>query len=311
MSSSINREKLALRVLYVLALYVLLQLIWWGYQLIQINAKLIMASTTDLNAQYHQLRSKVWMVAGEGIVFFVLLAIGFRYIKKTVSRELEIARKERNFLLSVTHELKTPIAAVKLFLETLQTRSLSDEKKTEIVHLSIQETKRLQSLTENILLAARLDNRADGMTEAPVNLSECLKREIKRFQSLTPTVIEAAIPDGVMIEGDEQMLSALISNLIDNALKYGAGRKVEVVLQSDSHTTSLNVRDEGAGIPPGEEKRIFDKFYRMGNEETRTSKGTGLGLFIVKSVAVMHKAEVKVTNRPSGGADFSVVFKNK
>jgi two-component system phosphate regulon sensor histidine kinase PhoR len=311
MRSAINREKLALRVLYVLALYVLLQLMWWGYQLIQINAELIRSNTTDLDAQYFQIRSKVWMVAGEGIVFFMLLAIGFRYIKRTVSRELDIARKESNFLLSVTHELKTPIAAVKLFLETLQSRNLSDDKKTEIVQLSIQETKRLQSLTENILLAARLDNRTDGMTKSSVNLSECLHREIKRFQSLTSTVIEATIQNDVIVEGDEQMLSALVSNLIDNAVKYGAGQVVEVQLQSDSHNISLSVRDRGLGIPAGEEKRIFDKFYRMGSEETRTSKGTGLGLFIVKSVALMHKAEVSVSNRPSGGANFKVIFKKK
>lgn len=311
MKSAMNREKVALRVLYALALYVLLQLIWWGYQLIQINAKLIMTSTSDLDSQYNQIRSKVWMVAGEGIVFFILLAIGFRHIKRTVSRELEMARKEKNFLLSVTHELKTPIAAVKLFLETLQTRSLSDEKKTEIVQLSIQETKRLQSLTENILLAARLDNRTDGMTNGSVNLSECVRHEIKRFQSLTSNTIDSAIEDAVFMEGDEQMISVLVANLIDNALKYGGGEKVEVELKSDTTHALLSVRDSGSGIPEGEERRIFEKFYRMGNEETRTSKGTGLGLFIVKSVASMHKAEVTVVNRPQGGADFNVRFKRK
>lgn len=311
MRSTINREKLALRVLYILAVYILLQLFWWGYQLIQLNTRLILLKTSDLNEQYHQIRAKVWMVAGEGIVFFILLAIGFRYIKRTVSRELEIAHKEKNFLLSVTHELKTPIAAVKLFMETLQSRSLSEEKKSEIIQLSLKETKRLQSLTENILLAARLDSSSNGVLHSNVDLSEVASREIDRFRMMSSTRIVAKISDGIVVLGDEQMLSVLISNLMDNALKYGAGKDVLVELSRSSQEVLLNVRDSGQGIPAEEEKRIFDKFYRMGNEDTRTSKGTGLGLFIVKSVALLHNAEVSVSNRSSGGADFMVRFKQK
>lgn len=304
-----NREKVALRVLYILAVYILLQLFWWGYQLIELNTRLILADTIDAHDQHKELRAKVWMVAGEGVVFFILLAIGFRYIKRTVARELALARKEKNFLLSVTHELKTPIAAVKLFLETLQSRSLSDEKKSEIVNLSIQETKRLQALTENILLAARLDSRADVMTSSPVNLSELVHREVKRFQSMTSVKVEANVTEGIVISGDEQMLQVLVSNLIDNALKYGAEGVVGVELCTDGSYPVLHVRDSGPGIPAEEEKRIFQKFYRMGNEETRTSKGTGLGLFIVQAVATMHHAEVSVSNRKVGGAEFSVRFK--
>jgi signal transduction histidine kinase len=304
-----RKEKIALRVLYVLAVYVLLQLLWWGYQLVQLNAKLILEQESDMHRQYVLLRAKVWMVAGEGVVFFILLAFGFRYIKRTVSRELAIARKEKNFLLSVTHELKTPIAAIKLFLETMQSRSLSEDKRQELLLHSVQETKRLQSLTENILMAARLDSGKDTVTAAVVDLSELVQREINRFRQLFAVPIESEIATGVRVNGDEQMISVVIVNLIDNALKYGQSKPIRVVVSLASGSANLMVSDSGVGIPSGEEKRIFEKFYRIGNEETRTSKGTGLGLFIVDAVAKMHGAEVTAANGPNGGAVFTVRFK--
>jgi two-component system sensor histidine kinase CiaH len=304
-----RKEKIALRVLYILAIYVLLQLIWWGYQLVQLNARIIMSNESDVHAQYLQLRSKVWMVAGEGIVFFLLLAIGFRYIQRTVSRELAIARKEKNFLLSVTHELKTPIAAVKLFLETLQTRTLSDDKRRELLQQSVQETKRLQSLTENILMAARLDGSKEAITSSIVQLSDLVEQEVRRFEKIFGVSIERQVAASIRVRGDEQMLSVLIGNLIDNALKYGSSKPLRVELQQSGGNVLLAVSDHGPGIPSGEEKRIFEKFYRIGNEETRTSKGTGLGLFIVDAVARMHGAEVSAANRIEGGALFTVKFK--
>jgi len=304
-----HKEKIALRVLYVLAIYVLLQLLWWGYQLVELNARIIMQQESSLQAQYQLLRSKVWMVAGEGIVFFVLLAAGFRFIKRTVSRELAMARKEKNFLLSVTHELKTPIAAVKLFLETLQSRNLNEEKRMELLQQSVQETKRLQSLTENILMAARLDGRKEAITSSVVHLTNLVHQEVRRFEKLGGSSIECITDKDIEVKGDEQMLSVLISNLIDNALKYGSNKPIHVQLSQSASHISLTVADNGPGIPLGEEKRIFEKFYRIGNEETRSSKGTGLGLFIVEAVAKMHGADVSAANRPEGGASFSVKFK--
>jgi two-component system sensor histidine kinase CiaH len=304
-----HKEKIALRVLYVLAIYVLLQLLWWGYQLVELNARIVMQQEFDLQEQHQQLRSKVWMVAGEGIVFFILLAAGFRYIKRTVSRELAMARKEKNFLLSVTHELKTPIAAVKLFLETLQARSLSEEKRLELLQQSVQETKRLQALTENILMAARLDGSKEAITSSVVQLSDLVNQEVRRFEKLGGVSIECLTDKDLEVKGDEQMLSVLISNLIDNALKYGSNKPIQVHLSQSATYISLTVSDNGPGIPMGEERRIFEKFYRIGNEETRSSKGTGLGLFIVEAVAKMHGAEVSAANRSEGGASFSVKFK--
>jgi signal transduction histidine kinase len=237
--NAMRRDRIALRVLYVLALYVLLQLMWWGYQLIQLNSQIIISQKLELHEHYLQLRSKVWMVVGEGLVFFLLLAFGFRYIQRTVSRELALARKEKNFLLSVTHELKTPIAAIKLFLETLQTRSLTEEKRNELLQQSVQETKRLQSLTENILLAARLDSTKDALSSDAVDLKELTEREVKRFRQIYSQEILFESAGALMISGDEQMLSVLVVNLLDNAIKYGMGHAIEVHLSETGNFLSL------------------------------------------------------------------------
>lgn len=305
-----RKEKIALRVLYVLAVYILLQLIWWGYQLIDLNAKIIFIEQADLNAQYELLRKKVWMVAGEGAVFFILLAIGFRYIKRVVSRELALARQERNFLLSVTHELKTPIAAVKLFLETMRARALDEERRNKMIEQALQETKRLQSLTENILLATRMDQHSEIGTLVPMNLSEVVMREGRRFSDMHPERVGCAVDSDLWIEGDEQMLSALVVNLIDNALKYGAkDGDVDISLVREGSEVVLRVADNGKGIPPEERKKVFLKFYRSGSEETRSARGTGLGLFIVASVAKLHKAELEIIDNEPQGSIFVVRMK--
>jgi signal transduction histidine kinase len=123
--------------------------------------------------------------------------------------------------------------------------------------------------------------------------------------------IECVADLALRVKADEQMLSVLIGNLIDNALKYGSNKPIKVELKQSAGYIQLSVIDNGPGIPVGEEKRIFDKFYRVGNEETRSSKGTGLGLFIVDAVARMHGAEVLAYNKPDGGAVFMVKFKKE
>jgi signal transduction histidine kinase len=302
-----KKEKIALRVLYVLAVYVLLQLVWWGFQLIQLNTEIILSNQTDVNAQHVLLRKKVWMVAGEGAVFFVLLAVGFRYIKRTVSSELAQARREKNFLLAVTHELKTPIAAVKLFLETMQSRAIDEDKRKLMTGQALQETKRLQSLTENILLATRMDQQQAIAELMPLDFSALLQREVERFQRLYPNRLEAEIAAGVAVLGDDQMLSALVVNLMDNAFKYGgADAPVFVRLHRTDHKMTLTVADSGKGITAQERKNIFRMFYRSGNEETRSTSGTGLGLFIVAAVAKLHKAEIDVSDNQPQGSIFAV-----
>jgi signal transduction histidine kinase len=150
MISSEKKERRTLAILYVLAAYIALQVWWWGYSLVQIH-KQVAFMRQDLTAlQQEQLFNlKVWMIVGEGGVFLIMLLLGFWYIKRTISRELQLARMEKTFLLSVTHELKTPIAAIRLFLETIKARKLTEEQTKAILNDALRETERLQMLSEN------------------------------------------------------------------------------------------------------------------------------------------------------------------
>lgn len=310
---SIQKEKRALWLLYILACYILFQLSWWGYHLIQLNRELLEMKSIMLGISLHDLlTAKIWMVIGEGSVFLVLLLLGFWYIKRTVSRELRLARMEKTFLLSVTHELKTPVAAVKLFLETMQSRKLSEEQTSKVLNDALRETKRLQALTENILLATRLDQRSDSMHRESLDLAALCKAEIQRFKALNAAEIVFACELPVFLHGDRQMILALIDNLIDNAIKYSpANSPVTVSLEYQNGSAVLRVADKGRGIPDADKSRVFDKFFRGGNEETRTTQGTGLGLFICKSIVKMHGGEISVTDNKPNGSIFVVKLPSK
>jgi signal transduction histidine kinase len=154
-----NRPGRLLILMWILAFYILFQLCWWGYQLIQLHQEILELKSVVLGqSQLPLFHKKILMVVSEGSVFIALLIVGFWYILRIYRRELRLAGMEKTFLLSVTHELKTPVAAVKLQLETLQSSGLTDAQKDKLMNAALRETRRLQELTENILLATRLDN---------------------------------------------------------------------------------------------------------------------------------------------------------
>ena len=248
------------------------------------------------------------MILGEGLIFFLLLAFGFYTIKRNVSKELRLAKREKSFLLSVTHELKTPIAAVKLFLETLKTRKLSSEQEQKIIEDALKENTRLQVLSENILLVTRLDDSRDHVFIEKVNISELLQSSLQRYQSLSPELmIERDIQTKGETKGDGQLLSAVFNNLIENAIKYSKKeKKIKISLLEEQGVLVLIVKDNGIGISAEERQRIFEKFYRVGNEDTRKTKGTGLGLYIVKNIVKLHGGSVEVKSELNEGSTFTV-----
>lgn len=309
---AVVRGKWARIILNVLALYVLFQLIWWGYLLVEtyrelyaLNPDLSEAESTIL------LQKKIWMLIGEGIVFVILMYIGFRYLNKSIRREFRLAQMQRTFLLSVTHELKTPIAAVKLFLDTLKTRKLSEVQTTALLNDALKETKRLQSLSENILLVQRLEGKVEKLFSEEVNLSELLHSEVQRFSEIFNCKIMADIEDNIVMNGDKHLLQSLCDNLIENALKYApAGSSVEIKARHHNHKITLEVKDSGVGIPDSDKAHIFQKFYRVGNEETRSHKGTGLGLYIAESIVKLHRGRIFAADNQPTGTIMTVEFQH-
>jgi signal transduction histidine kinase len=265
----------------------------------------------DLTAlQQEQLfNTKVWMIVGEGGVFLVMLVLGFWYIKRTISRELQLARMEKTFLLSVTHELKTPIAAIRLFLETMKARKLTEEQTKSILNDALRETERLQMLSENILLATRFDKGRGELMNEQVHLSDMLVQLSQRVQATNKVHFQLNVEEDVLMRGDRELLRAMCSNLIENAVKYSAtAAEICISLKSLGKEIIVTIADNGIGIPDEEKLKVFDKFYRSGNEQTRQHKGTGLGLYIASSVVRLHHGNIRVLDNIPNGCVFEVVF---
>ena len=298
----------------LLAVYILFQFFWWAFHIIQLHGDIrdleIALNRAEVELANAFYRQKVVMVLGEGLVFVALLIFGLWRMNSYLRREAELARQERNFLLSVTHELKTPVAGLRLYLETLRNRpQLDDERKNKLVQSALGETNRLDHLVENILLSTRFELEDMAHLER-IDLSALIKGVVSKLEQTIGAkhVTECFIQDNVDFFGDAALLESLLTNLYDNAVKYSPdGSCIEVGLNQENEHISLWVADSGQGIPHSETKRIFKKFYRIGNEETRRSKGTGLGLYLVERITKLHGGQVDIVPL-SPGSRFNLTF---
>jgi len=260
-----------------------------------------------------------WREAGlliAGLIVFPLIITGV--VLNTIFLVREIRRNEQHeaFINAVTHELKTPVASMKLYLQTLQNRQVEEAKRQEFYGVMIQDSDRLLGTIEQVLRAGQLGARLRRASPMPVDfgavVEECLGLARRRHhlpsEAVTSTVRHV---DGASFQvlGDEEDLKAMVSNLVDNAIKY-SGPEVHVAVeleQADPATATLRVRDRGIGISPSERKRIFKRFYRIPGAMSTRVKGTGLGLFIVRSVVARHGGKVFVESDGAGqGSTFIV-----
>jgi signal transduction histidine kinase len=228
----------------------------------------------------------------------------------------EIRRNEQHdtFINAVTHELKTPIASIRLYLETLQTREVSETRRQEFYRIMLSDAERLQHTVEQVLKAGVAGQRPKLGHRAPVDISALVHETVetaRRRHHLSAeaiALVETATTPGLVVEGDADELRTAVSNLLDNAVKYSLGDvrvSVDVVAPAPD-TIWVRVKDRGVGIPRGQLKRIFNRFYRFRARAT-TVKGTGLGLFIVKSVARQHGGRVFAHSEGEGlGATFTL-----
>jgi two-component system, OmpR family, phosphate regulon sensor histidine kinase PhoR len=308
---------------YLLVLYVLLQFSWWAYLLIELNSevyeqRLEIIQRNGLPEDAHFLKEKLqerWlMVAGEGVVFLAILIFGIYKTREAFRKEFALARQQRNFLLSVTHEFKSPLAAVKLNLQTLLRRELPREQQNMMLNRAVSEADRINNLIENALLAARIDSKSYNFHKEEFNVSETLDSIVKSrvIPGETSRNYITRIEPEVYLYGDPFAFASLFLNLIENAEKYSPDHTdITIELHSDRNHVIFSVADLGSGVPESEKSRIFNKFYRVGNEDTRKTKGTGLGLFIVKHIVNYHSGEIKVLDNHPSGAIFRVTLPKK
>lgn len=271
---------------------------------------------TDANyqASFDSIRSledrKTAQYLGEGITFFLLIVAGAVFVFRAVRRELKISEQQQNFMIAITHELKTPISVAKLNLETMQKRKLDEQQQQRLLQNTLEETNRLNALCNNMLLSSQIEAGGYRLTLEETNISELISKCVQDFKNRYPAQkIESQIDTDIFIDGDRLLLQMLANNLIDNAIKYGQkDLPVTILLSEQNNQINLQVKDEGKGIATEERKKIFTKFYRIGNAATKSAKGTGLGLYLTERIVNQHNANITVTDNNPSGSIFTVIL---
>lgn len=257
------------------------------------------------------LREVVLMVLG--IVFFALIITGLVLNMIFLVREIRRNEQQDAFLNAMTHELKTPIASIKLYLETLKTRDVAESKQKEFYDVMLADTNRLLTTVEQVLQASRSRENQRQLNISEIELNSFLAESIKIVQ-MRHNLDAAAIKfnesaEAAIISGDKAELQTVFINLLDNAVKYSDDApKISVRVKNTSEKkVEIFIKDNGIGLESGELKRIFKRFYRVGNIETQAKKGTGLGLFIVQSIIKKHGGKVSADSKGKGkGSTFIV-----
>lgn len=233
-----------------------------------------------------------------GIVFFALIITGLILNTTFLLREIRRNEQQDAFLNAVTHELKTPIASIKLYLETLKSRNLSEKKRREFYDVMIADSNRLLSTVEQVLQASRTREKNRSLNISEIDIARLLRETIYIIQTryhLEESVINFfAMDEKVKVSGDAGELQTVFLNLLDNAVKYSKDViKITVKLKTNRQDkVEIFIRDSGIGIPPEDLKRVFNRFYRVQNSSSQETKGTGLGLYIVQSIVKKHGGHI-------------------
>ena len=259
------------------------------------------------------LREVVLLVLG--IIFFLVLIFGLVLNTTFLIREIRRNEQHDAFINAVTHELKTPIASIRLYLETLKTREVDEEQRREFYNIMLADSERLLKTVEQVLRASRTGHKRRRIANSVINISEmvqeCLELTRVRHGLSESALIYSESPDvsSAKVSGDIDELRAAFTNLLDNAVKYSDDEvKVSVSVSAlDDKRVAVRVADTGIGIPSAQLKRIFKRFYRVPGRFMARVKGTGLGLFIVHSVVRKHGGRVFAESRGLGhGSTFIV-----
>jgi two-component system sensor histidine kinase CiaH len=321
--SSYKRKRLRFIfiVYWFLLVYILAALVWWfialnnqNHQMADYKEAQLKTGNSFYTLELQKIKDsekrKTAQYIGEGAVFFLVIMAGAFFIFQAVRRQLKLSQQQQNFMMAITHELKTPIAITKLNLETLQKRKLEEAQQQRLIQNTIQETNRLNALCNNILLVSQIEDKKYNIIKETFNLSDLVKECVNDFAERFPQrTYNSDITDDILIKGDRLLLQLAINNLIDNAIKYSDKQSAVIISLTDENgKTSLAVTDEGKGVPVEDRKKIFEKFYRTGNKATKEAKGTGLGLYLTKKIAQQHKAQVSMTDNIPAGSIFAIEF---
>ena len=312
---------------YVVMTYILVAITWWAVllhrehdalydayeaiheqQLITTNPKLETIRNMETGELHKKRHRKTVMILSEALFIGLGLLIGLWVINNGYRNLVKAERVKQNFLLSISHELKSPIASAKLAFESLMRLTKTDAQGALIVEQGLKETNRLHELVKNILLATKLETGYLPEFQS-LNLGEQVENLINSQLMQYPKAnINLTVSPNPLVEKlDAQAFDIVSHNLIENAIKYSAdGDPIQVRLERKNDVFNFSVADQGVGIHEDEKLKIFDRFYRIGEESKRKSKGTGLGLYLVKELVHKNNGTITIQNNTPNGVVFNV-----
>jgi signal transduction histidine kinase len=257
-------------------------------------------------------RGRILMMVSEGTFFAIMLFVLVALLWRTLRREVALEHQHRNFLSAVTHELKSPLASMRLSLETVLRGRSDPGASVRFLENALQDTERLQSLVEKVLEVTRYAREGSSLNLRESCLSEVVEGALDRFSRRTTAMGANLMPEigsNIWCPIDEEAIAIVISNLLENALKYGGTiPRIDVGLTLEGSNALLDIGDNGHGIAPNDIPRVFERFWRAGDEMTRTTQGTGLGLFLVQQIVKGHGGEVMISETGSAGTTFRVIL---
>ncbi len=307
---------------WMLLAYIIAALVFWFIALMRQNVQMAAFKIERLNenaANYasqsaqinKEKKLKVAQYIGEGSTFLLLIVAGAIFVFRSVRRQLKQSQQQQHFMMAITHELKTPIAVTKLNLQTLKKRKLEPIQQEKLLSNTLQEADRLDALCSNLLVSSQIESGKYQLILDVVNLARICSEAVENAEQRYPNlIIKSNLQQDAEVRADANLLLIVLNNLLDNAYKYAAKEKPVFMSCSkiDDHCIIL-VEDCGPGISDDQKKHVFEKFYRTGNEATRSAKGTGLGLYISRKIIQEHKGTLHVRDNSNGGSTFCIRLK--
>ncbi len=312
-----QKQQLIFAIYWFMLAYVVAALVWWFIALIWQNNATSEFRIADLPHDHPDYSAEVQRIkefrdrkfaqyAGEGITFFLIIMGAAIFIFRAVRRQFKQGRQQQNFMMAITHELKTPVAVAQLNLETLNKHKLDESQREKLMNNTMQEIKRLNILCNNLLVSSQLEQSGHTYSNEYINLTALLEDILSGFHDRFPNrKLNVSVETGLTVRGDDQLLQMAFNNIIENAFKYSKG-EISVVAIEKLNDIIIKISDEGAGIPHEQKSSVFKKFYRLGNEATRSAKGTGLGLYIARRITLAHKGRIMVEDNVPHGSSFII-----
>ena len=304
----------------VLVVVAIAQATWWiTFMAILVDEKVEIAEQLGAASQLvetirQQEIHRQIMVGLEGTFFLVLILVGAWLIYQSLRASEKLKFHQQNFLLAVTHELKTPLASMKLSLDSLQSPKISPEKKAAVIPRAQEDIRRLEKIIDNVLQAGRFERSSQPLAIGPTDLSRLVNQavdDIAKIRTDQSTTIDRDIEQSVRISADAPALARAVEAVLENCLKYHDNRAIEVrvSMRRRGKHAEITIADQGSGLSTEDVSAVFDRFYRVGNEMTRRTPGTGLGLYLAREIIKAHHGKIVAESGGLGkGTTFSITL---